>query len=241
MSTRFARWHLLHVDHLLPSPLRRQGPSDFACFYPYAALRRDNHASLSLASRRAGHFGFFCRSAFRRDALECDPILCRFGARSATDPALLYLLHPCSRPSERGILAGYSLASGERVTSGSFVGAPSGAMLLSVIRSSVVLEHARQLILRCSTSCIHAVVLRSAASLPGIHSPPTSRHPCAGRGPVTVLFQSALLRRAASMPYFHSPPGERVTSLCVATAPQERREWRSQPAGRRAGARRREK
>jgi hypothetical protein len=31
--------------------------------------------------------------------------------------------------------------------------------------------------------------------------------------------------------------GERVTSLCVATAPQERREQRSWPAGRRAGAR----
>ncbi len=40
---------------------------------------------------------------------------------------------------------------------------------------------------------------------------------------------------------FHSPPSERVTSLCVATAPQERREQRSWPAGRRAGARSKEK
>jgi hypothetical protein len=29
--------------------------------------------------------------------------------------------------------------------------------------------------------------------------------------------------------FFRSPPGERVISLCVATAPQERRERRSRP------------
>ncbi len=39
---------------------------------------------------------------------------------------------------------------------------------------------------------------------------------------------------------FHSPPGERATFLCVATAPQERREQRSWPEGRRAGARSKE-
>jgi hypothetical protein len=70
-----------------------------------------------------------------------------------------------------------------------------------------------------------------------IHSLSTSRHPCAGRGPVTLHFASTHLRSAASMPGYHSPPGERVSFSCVATAPQERREQRSWPAGRRAGAR----
>ena len=39
----------------------------------------------------------------------------------------------------------------------------------------------------------------------------------------------------------HRLPCGRVTFLCVATAPQERREQRSWPAGRRAGARSKEK
>jgi hypothetical protein len=57
----------------------------------------------------------------------------------------------------------------------------------------------------------------------------------------TFPIHGVVLRRAASMPYFHSPPGERVTSPCVATVPRKWREWRSQPEGRRAGARRKEK
>jgi hypothetical protein len=81
--------------------------------------------------------------------------LCSPGARSATAPVLLYLLPPCSRPAERGILAVFSLASRRASRFAFTVGAPSGAMLLDVVIERAVLEHARQLLpaLRSTWMC----------------------------------------------------------------------------------------